>query len=472
MVDGIFREYDIRGIVGKELDLNEVENLTKALVSYFLKNSPDLSTIIVGMDGRTHSPIIKEKIIDTVTKLGINVIDIGLCPTPVFYFSLFNTKATSGFMVTASHNPGKYNGIKISLGKNNVWGKQIQEVKKIYHDIRDKKLDVIPIGEKGKIETYDAISSYVDWISEHFKHLIGSEVNAVFDCGNGTAGPTIEKLIEKMNFKNTKVLFSEVDGTFPNHEADPTKPENMKTVKQVLKDENLYAVGVGFDGDSDRMNPMTKSGYLVPGDKLLAIYSKNLTYEENHKIVFDIKSSHAPMEYLRNKGLTPILSPSGHSLIKENMKKSGAILAGELSCHFFFKDRYFGYDDAIYAALRLLEILNETQKSLDELLEDIPFMINSPEYRIDCDEDKKVEITNHVKENLGNQKDFDLITIDGVRAQSSYGWGLIRPSNTQPAICLRFESNTQEGLNKIKENFINLLTPYICKETLMEHFEN
>jgi phosphomannomutase/phosphoglucomutase len=467
MTNNIFREYDIRGVVGKEIHLDKIRDLTKSILSYFLQQNPSLSRIIVGMDGRVHSPFIKKEIFTAANEMGIDVTDIGLCPTPVFYFSLFNSGVTSGLMITASHNPKEYNGLKICLDKKSVWGGQIEEIKEIFTSksfiTREQKTD--------SNNTYDAVGNYLDWMSDHFSHLRNKEINTIIDCGNGTAGVVFPKLVKMMGLKNVKILFEEVDGRFPNHEADPTNPKNMQEVKRELLQNSGYTLGLGLDGDSDRMNPMTHNGYLVPGDKLVALYSKKILQKHPQaSIVFDIKSSGGLIEALEKMGAKPCIAPSGHTIIKAALQKHNAKLAGELSTHFFFNDRYFGYDDGIYAALRLFEILDETGKTLEELLKDFPKRVSSPEYRITCKEEEKVDIVEHVKTIFAARKDADLLTIDGVRATMPYGWGLVRASNTQPAICLRFESKTQDGLKKLEGDFLLALAPYFNEKKLREYF--
>jgi len=466
--EGIFREYDIRGIVDTQIPINQIENLTKAILTYFLQQKPKLKKIIVGMDGRTHSPIIKKQVIASATKLGLDITDIGLIPTPVFYFSLFNTKISSGLIITASHNPKEYNGMKICLNKQSVWGKQIQEIKTIYEtkNFYRKKSKQI-----GSVDYYDANGHYIKWLAKHFSHLQGLDINAIIDCGNGTAGAIWPYLIKTMKWKNVKLLYEHIDGTFPNHEADPTILKNMLDVKKILTKNDSYEVGLGLDGDCDRMNPMTKSGYLVPGDQLLALYTKKIIHDfPKAKIVFDIKSSNSLIQALESYGAIPCIAPSGHSIIKDNLRKHKAKLAGELSCHFFFNDRYFGYDDGIYAALRLFELLEEGNQSFDEMLATLPSKVSSPEYRIACAEKDKSSIVNHVKTIFATHKNATLLTIDGVRAQMPYGWGLIRASNTQPVICLRFESDTKQGLKQIRSLFESALEPYFTQQQLKEHF--
>jgi phosphomannomutase/phosphoglucomutase len=481
MTDNIFREYDIRGIVGKQIKLGKISQLTKAILTYFLRKDKSLKNIIVAMDGRTHSPEIKKKVIKAATEMGINVTVIGICPTPVFYFSLFNkpikngSLITSGIMITASHNPKEYNGFKICFEKKSVWGKEIQEIKKIYKSgnfgPRSPRVRSVCAG---KITFRNVLGEYIEWMKIHFSHLKNLNINAVIDCGNGTAGTVFPKLIKEMGWKNVKLLYEKVDGNFPNHEANPTTPKNMLTVKNMLQEDETLEVGLGLDGDSDRMNPMTKSGYLVPGDQLLALYTKKIMV--NHKkttpvkVVFDIKSSAGLIEALESYGAIPHIAPSGHSIIKEHLYQTKAKLAGEISCHFFFNDRYFGYDDGIYAALRLFELLYETKQNLDELIATLPKKVSSPEYRIECSDENKNLIVEHAKKIFAARSDVELLTIDGARATMKEGWGLIRASNTQPAICLRFESETIDGLKKIESEFINALKPYFSKKFLQEYF--
>lgn len=465
----IFREYDIRGLVSSELPLSQITPLANAILTYFLKQKPNLKKIIVGMDGRTHSPAIKRRVIKAATNLGLDVIDIGLTPTPTFYFSLFNTDTTSGMIITASHNPGQYNGIKICLDKKSVWGTQIQEIRKIYEE---QKFYTNKTETVGSVSEYDANGHYIKWLADHFSHLKNLRLNAIIDCGNGTAGAILPCLIKVMRWKNVKLLYERIDGKFPNHEADPTTMKNMLAVKKMLTKDDTYKIGLGLDGDCDRMNPMTKSGYLVPGDQLLAIYAKKIVQKfPKAAVVFDIKSSQGLIQALESYGAIPCIAPSGHSIIKERLYKTNAKLAGELSCHFFFNDRYFGYDDGIYAALRLFELLEACDQSLDEMIATLPAKVSSPEYRIACAEQDKAAIVDHVKSIVAKQKKAKLLTIDGVRAEMPYGWGLIRASNTQPVICLRFESDTPEGLAQIRSVFEQALEPYFTQQQLRKYFE-
>lgn len=461
MKSNVFREYDIRGIVDKELPIAEMGDLARAIVTYFRSKNPSLSSIVIGRDGRTHSPKIKKIMIDAIIDMGMDVIDIDLCPTPTLYFSLFNSQVTSGFIITASHNPKEYTGIKICFETQSVWGKEIQEIKSLFEKKEFKSAD-----KKGSVTSHTMNDEYIAWLVDHFSHLKNMDLKVVIDCSNGTAGSVIPSLVDAMGWKNIKLLHQEVDGTFPNHEADPTKPENMRDVQKALKDDG-FNLGIGFDGDCDRMSPMTRDGQLILGDKLLILFSRQvLDDHEGASIVFDIKASSGLVELLEKWGARPIMAPSGHSHIKDTLRKNNALLAGELSCHFFFADRYFGYDDGIYAMMRLFEIIIQTKKTLKELLEIFPKKVSSPEYRLACPEEKKDEIVDAVKSYLEKQKDIELITIDGVRAQTKDGWGLVRASNTQPVLSLRFESDTQEGLERIKKLFIYVLKDYLDESSL------
>lgn len=455
MIDTIFREYDIRGKVGSDLNVDEVYALTQAIAYYFLQKNPQVRTVAVGMDGRTHSPAIKQSLCDALQASGLDVVFVGVCPSPVLYFSLFHLGVDAGIMITASHNPKEYNGFKICLGKDSVWGQEIREIRALF-----KQRKAVSANMQGTYREQYMVQSYVDWLVRNFAHLMGMELSVVIDCGNGTAGTVLPALIKKMHWAKVKLLYEEVDGTYPNHEADPVVEANMLDVKEVLASTPTQ-VGIGLDGDCDRMVPMTKQGYLVPGDKLLALFSKYVVQENpGAAVVFDIKSSAGLLELLENWKAQPYMAPSGHSIIKTYMKKHAALLGGELSCHFFFNDRYFGYDDGIYAMLRLLEILVANASSLQEELVLFPQKCSSPEYRLRCDEEQKTEIVQAVKQSFEQRSDVTSITIDGVRAMMPYGWGIVRASNTNPEICLRFESDSHHGLQAVKEDFLKVLQPF------------
>ena len=387
MVDYIFREYDIRGKVPEEFHLEEVYTLGLALAAYFNETDASIGRIALGMDGRIHSQEIKNSLVQAFTASGFDVVFIGVCPTPVLYFALHTNQADAGLMITASHNGPEYNGIKICLGKEPVWGTQIARIRDLYK--AKKRLFSKQLGTFQKL---DAVSLYLEWLEKHFSHLRGISVPALIDCGNGVAGVAALPLFEKLNICDSYFLFADVDGTMPNHEADPTVEKNMEEVRRLLHRENRYKLGIGFDGDGDRMAPMTPEGYLVPGDKLLCLFAQQIVMKNpGASIVFDIKCSAVVSTLLNQWGGKPCISPSGHSIIKHAIKEHNALLAGELSCHFFFNDRYFGYDDGIYAMMRLIELLSITDKSLTALLEDLPRTFATKELRISCEESEKKE---------------------------------------------------------------------------------
>lgn len=456
MHESIFREYDIRGKVGSEFVIEQTYDLTRAIITYFLQKNPHINTIVIGMDGRISSPIIKQNMIRALNDYGINVIDIGICPSPVLYFGLYKLPVQAGLMITASHNPKEYNGIKICLGKEAVWGKEIQTIKTIYQSRQFHPLNIT----RALIENYALIDDYVALLIDHFPLLKGMSLSAVIDSGNGAGGTVLPSLITGFGWHNVTTLCIEVDGNYPNHEADPTVEKNMADVKKTLATTHAQ-VGIGLDGDCDRMAAMTKSGHLVPGDQLLAVFAHEVLKKyPGAGIVFDVKASSGLIELLKKWGAHGYMSACGHSIVKEQMHKHHALLGGELSCHFFFDDRYFGYDDGIYAMLRLFEIVVVTGKSLDELIKVFPKRYSSPEIRLACHEDQKKEIVEHLKKIFQSNPAADVNTIDGIRVTLPYAWTSIRASNTQPALSIRFESNTKDGLLRLKKEVIELLKPY------------
>lgn len=456
MIDAIFREYDIRGKVGSEFDVNQVYDLARAIAYYFVEHNPDVQRVVVGMDGRTHSPQIKDELVRGLTDSGLDVLFVGMCTSPALYFALYNCDVQAGLMITASHNPKEYNGLKICLGRDSVWGARVKEIRDLFKDKKN-----INASRVGVVQEQSIVSAYIDWLVEHFADLQNMDLSVVIDCGNGAAGTVIPELVKRMNWSHVKLLYCEVDGTYPNHEADPVKEANMADVKRVLQETDAH-IGIGLDGDADRMVPMTKKGFLVPGDQLLALFSKQILEQQpGSAIVFDIKSSSGLSELIIKWGGKPRMSPSGHAIIKDQMKQHNGILGGELSCHFFFKDRYFGYDDGVYAMLRLFELLKNSDQTLDELLTVFPQKYSSPEVRIECPDEKKQEIVDAVRDYFKDRNDVSLITIDGARIATDYGWGIIRASNTQPALSMRFEADSPEQLVRIKKVCIEPLVSYI-----------
>jgi phosphomannomutase / phosphoglucomutase len=456
MQDTIFRVYDIRGKIGSELVIEQTYDLVKAIAYYFCSKNPYVKTIAVGMDGRTHGPALKAEVCQALQDSGLEVVFIGVCPSPLLYFVLNTMPVDAGIMITASHNPKEYNGFKLCLGTSSLWGQEIQVIKKLYHE---KK--AICASLPGSYREHALIPTYVDYMASLFPDLVNMNLSVVIDCGNGATGTVMPLLIQKMCWRNVSLLYPEVDGTYPHHEADPVVEKNMQEVKKVLETTQAQ-VGIGFDGDGDRMAPMTKEGCLVAGDQVLALLSKDYVQQNpGSAIVCDIKSSASLLEAIKSWGGAAYLSPSGYSSIKKNMQEHNALIGGELSGHFFFHDRYFGYDDGIYAAFRLLEMLTQSGKSLSQLVDQLPHKVSSPEFRIACDEDKKWHVVEGVKQELARRSDATMITIDGIRVTLAHGLGVLRASNTQPALSLRFEANSKHELREVKEIFVQAMEHYL-----------
>lgn len=461
MSDSIFREYDIRGIVGTELHLSAVYDFGKAIATYLLAKDPTCSTLALGMDGRVHSQAIKEELTRALTDSGINVLFLGTCTTPSVYFSLHNLPVDGGIMITASHNPKEYNGFKICLGKESIAGQQIQELKNIY-----KSEHRISTSKKGSYTEQPIHVLYINWLVNHFAHLKNIDVPIIIDCGNGAAGTMVPKLISALGWRNARIIYEEIDGNFPHHEADPTVEANMVDVRQILATEH-YSFGIGFDGDADRMGAVTKLGQLITGDRLLTLFSQLILKEHpGANIICDISSSSILLNILTSWGAHPHMIQTGHTNIKHAIKQYGAMLGGELSCHFFFADRYFGYDDGIYAALRLVELIHTSKKDLIELLSFFPTTYSTPVIRIPCNPEMSAEIIKQTHHYALENPQLQCTTIDGVRLDFPYGWLLVRASNTQPVLCVRCEATSQAELRHIKLELLRILSPYFDRQQL------
>ncbi len=466
MKDTVFRAYDIRGIIETELMIDQMYDLGRAIAFYLEEKYTLLQTVAIGIDGRLHSSAIKDELIRAFRVSGINIIFINVCTTPVIYFSEYWLQVDAAFMITASHNSKEWNGIKISLHKKCLTPEDIQNIKIYYQQKKYIISDII-----GFYSEYDLVSDYVDYLVRLFPHLIESNYPIAFDCGNASVGLIMKQLVKKMKWTHAFLLYDEVDGNYPHHTADPTVLKNMQDLFRYIQNSDI-SIGIGFDGDADRMAVINKEGTLVAGDVLLSGWAYNIgeTLGKNvdqKSIVYDIKCSDSLVEVINKSGLVPVVSPSGHSFIKHYIKQNKALLAGELSCHFFFNDRYFGFDDGVYAALRLLELITTYTTSLNTILSRFPNRKSSPELRIACQKDGKT-IIHGVKRYFENKINYKIIEIDGIKVATARGWGLIRSSNTQPVICLRFEGYSSEDLLDIKEEFIQALEPYFSKEFLFE----
>jgi len=450
----IFREYDIRGIVGRDLTETVVEHLGRAYGTYIRRLG--LRDVVVGRDGRLSSKGFQEAITRGILSTGCNVTDIGLCPTPVLYFSIFHLDKEGGIAVTGSHNPKNYNGFKICAGKETIYGRQIQELRTLIENEDYEK-------GSGRIDSYDIIPDYLNFLKENIK--ASGPLKVVIDAGNGVTGITAPKILKEIGCEVFS-LYCEVDGNFPHHIADPTVIENLKDligkVKEVKAD-----VGFAYDGDGDRLGVVDENGEILWGDQLLMIFARDILKKNpGAKIIGEVKCSQLLFDDIKKHGGQPIMWKVGHSLIKNKLKEENALLAGEMSGHIFFKDRYFGFDDAVYACLRLVEILTQGGQRLSEILADVPKVYSTPEIRTECPEEIKFKVVERAKEYFG--KRYNCVTIDGVRIIFDDGWALIRASNTQPALVLRFEARSKERLEEIKgmieERLKGFMEDIRCKE--------
>ncbi len=433
----IFREYDIRGVFGKDLTEEVAEVIGKAYGTYL--SSFGISKITLGRDCRISSDPLKEAILGGLLSTGLSVIDLGVVATPVFYFSLFHLDVNGGVMITGSHNPPEFNGFKMCLGKTTIFGKEIKKIEEIIKKGDFKKGD-------GKVSTYDISDPYKTYLKENVK--LKRSVKVVIDPGNGTAGVFAYPIMKDIGC-DVLCINCEMDGNFPNHHPDPTVLDNLKDLKEaVLK--NGAELGIGYDGDADRIGVIDERGEVIWGDQLMIIFSRDIL-EKNAQatIIAEVKSSMNLFEEIKKCGGKPIMWKTGHSLIKQKMKEEGALLAGEMSGHIFFADRYFGFDDAIYASLRLLEIVSKQNKKVSEMLKDVPKTYSTPEIRVDCPDEAKFEVVERIKEKLEGK--YEMICVDGVRVVFNDGWGLIRASNTQPVLVLRFEAKSEKRLLEIRK---------------------
>ena len=433
----IFREYDIRGVVNKDLTPDIIRKLGKGFGTHMARLG--LKKLVVGRDGRLSSRVFEEALTDGLISTGCDVIDIGLCPTPVFYFSIFHLDKDGGMMVTGSHNPPEFNGFKVSIGKSTIFGDEIQNLRRLI-----EKGEFV-VGS-GNLSEKEIIPSYRDYIKKNIH--TEKRMRVVIDAGNGTGGVVAGKLLRELGCE-VEELYCDVDGHFPNHFPDPTIPANLKElierVKRVQAD-----VGVGYDGDADRIGVVDDQGNIIWGDQLMILFAREiLKYKKGATFVAEVKCSQNLFNEIEKQGGKAIMWRTGHSLIKEKMREEKAALGGEMSGHIFFADRYFGYDDAIYASCRLIELLSKTDQKLSQLLSDVPKTWITPEIRVDCPDEIKFIVVEHVKETL--RKDYPIIDVDGVRVTFEDGWGLVRASNTQPALVLRFEALTEKRLQVIKK---------------------
>ncbi|MFZ5585520.1 MAG: phosphomannomutase/phosphoglucomutase [Thermodesulfobacteriota bacterium] len=432
----IFREYDIRGLVDKEISDQDVIILGRSIGTYMENHG--VKRITLGRDCRLSGDRYRDLLLEGLVASGRQVLDVGVCPTPLLYYSVWHYEADGGVMITASHNPPEYNGFKVLAGKSTIHG---QEIRKLY--------DIAVAGRfasgRGSVQNEEIVGPYMDYVAKNIE--LAGPLKLAVDAGNGTAGPVAVPLMQRLGIE-VLPLYCEMDGRFPNHEPDPTVLENIAELRRVVVREGLRA-GVAYDGDSDRVGAVDETGQPIWGDMLLAIFARSIL-KDNPGATFigEVKCSKNLYDDIKAHGGVPVMWKAGHSLIKQKMAETGALLAGEMSGHMFFKHRWFGFDDAIYASLRLAELLSVNPAPLSTWLADLPRMINTPEIRVDCPDELKFKVVAEVTARM--RKDYEVVDVDGVRVTFPDGWGLVRASNTQPALVMRFEAQSQARLEEIQ----------------------
>jgi phosphomannomutase/phosphoglucomutase len=432
----IFREYDIRGVVDKDLTDQDVILIGKAFGTYL--RGENHSKICVARDCRLSSENYQHLLTEGLLATGCDVVNIGVCPTPVFYFSIRHLKTEGGVIVTASHNPPEYNGFKLCSGYETLFGEQIQKVRQIV----EKKTFA---EGNGSTETADVVTPYMKFLQDTVR--LAGPLRVGIDAGNGTAGVVAAPILRSLGCEVFE-LYCDMNGNFPNHEPDPTVEKNMQDLIGLVRDKGLD-VGFGYDGDGDRIGVIDEKGDIIRGDRLMIIYAREiLSRKPGATFISEVKCSETLYNDIEKHGGRAIMWKTGHSLIKKKMKEVKAELAGEMSGHMFFADRYFGYDDAVYASCRLLEILAATGKNINQLLSGVPRTYTTPEIRVPCPDDRKFHVVRDVTEYFRQR--YEIIDIDGVRILFEDGWGLVRASNTEPVLVLRFEALSRTRLSEMR----------------------
>jgi phosphomannomutase/phosphoglucomutase len=440
ITEEIFRAYDIRGVVENALTPDAVQQIGQAFATKAL--SENQKTVVIARDGRLSSPGLAQRLSQGLRAGGCDVIDIGMVPTPVLYYATHKLKTGTGIMVTGSHNPPQYNGLKMLIAGNTLYG---DDIKALYTSIIEDRLN----HSVGTHTEQNIVPDYLDTIVNDIK--LEKPLNIAIDCGNGVAGVLAVELFTRLGCTVTE-LFCDVDGNFPNHHPDPSKPENLTDLQNAMK-ENTLDLGLAFDGDGDRVGILDDQQNIIWADRQMMLYAADvLKRKPGALIIYDIKSTSNLENYIKNLGGEPLMWKTGHSFIKAKMKESGAELAGEMSGHVFFKERWFGFDDGLYSAARMLEIISQHNESSSSIFKTLPDSFNTPELQIHFKEGEHYRFM----EKFIEQADFenaDIITIDGLRVNYANGWGLIRASNTTPSLVLRFEANDENTLKEIQETF-------------------
>jgi len=437
--DHAFREYDIRGIAGKDI----TEDLAYRLGLAFSTMLPpgERRPVICGRDVRLSGPALLDQVVRGLRDGGFDVIDIGMVPTPLAYFAVYQLDGAGCIMVTASHNPGEYNGFKMMIGRESLHGEDIQRLKSRMAAPLEKK------AIEGSYSIQDITSTYADFVDGDIQ--LDHPLKVVIDAGNGPSGVIAAPIYRKLGCDVIE-LYCDPDGRFPNHHPDPTIEENMQDLATAVR-EHGADLGIAFDGDGDRIGVVDEKGEIIWGDMLLLLLARELLkHHPGATVISEVKCSQHMYDDIRARGGNPIMWRTGHSPIKAKMKETGAILAGEMSGHMFFADRFFGFDDAVYAGARVMQVVVASNSKASSLLDDVPHSVTTPEIRIDCPDARKFELVNQAKEHF-TDAGYDIIDVDGMRIRFEDGWGLLRASNTQPGLVLRFEAADQQGMHRIRE---------------------
>ena len=443
----IFREYDIRGIVGDSLDAGVTGAVGRAYGSVIRERIHGRTPLVtVGRDNRPSSPELADALVEGLRSTGVDVVEVGTVPTPVLYWSVEEMDADGGLQVTGSHNPAEYNGIKMSMEGRSFYGSDIRR-------LRGRIAEEHFVSGEGELRHEDVLDRYVADVTGRFD--LARPVKVALDCGNGTGAVVAVRLLEELGAEVVP-LFCESDGTFPNHHPDPTVDENLKDLVAAVA-ESGAEVGIAFDGDADRLGAVDENGDVVRADLLLLLFGLDLLEKrgDGQKLVFDVKCSQVLPEVYEEAGGDPIMWKTGHSLMKEKMHETHAPLGGELSGHLFFADEYYGFDDALYGACRLIDLLARGDRSLSQRVADFPTYVSTPEIRIEVDEESKFSLVRKAQEHFG--RSHDVIEVDGARILFGDGWGLLRTSNTQPVIVARFEARSEERLEEIRSEVLGWL---------------
>jgi phosphomannomutase/phosphoglucomutase len=433
----IFRQYDIRGLVDKDLTEETVELLGKGIGTYFRWR--ERKEVALGRDCRLSSPLYSKALTKGLLSTGCEIIDLGIIPTPLLYFTIYYKKIEAGVIITGSHNPPEYNGFKMMVGEETLYGAAIQDILTIIQN--EDFIEEKSAGTKN----YNIVPEYQEYVLKNIK--LEKKLKVVVDAGNGTAGVVAVPIFKKMGCDVIE-LYCEMDGRFPNHHPDPTLPEALEDLVQKVK-ETKADLGIAYDGDGDRIGIIDDAGNIIWGDVLMVLFARDiLPSNPGATIISEVKASKVLYDEIEKLGGRPIMWKTGHSLIKKKIKEEKALLAGEMSGHIFFADRFFGFDDAIYSSARLLELLSRSDKRISQMLSDLPKTFSTPEIRIYASDEVKFKIVEEVKKELSQK--YPIIDIDGVRAIYPGGWGLVRASNTQEVLVLRFEGDTEKDLENIE----------------------